>query len=218
MAYGLTNSEHYEDIASAIRTKNGKTDTYKPGQMADAIRAITGGSEYDLEIPTTYKVAVDAARKEYYAGDFADVMIMHWRGESDSTIAIVFLMDNFEIRSFNPLSTEFTAIGWYSCYCNQSTGMWQAVDYRNTVSKGGNYLKNVEFASRVIEYNDETLWPEPVSNMAAVQSVIWNDANRSANIVFANSEVVPMTWAEDANGNVTSVTIDGHTITSTEVS
>lgn len=43
MARVLTDDKHYIDIASAIREKNGTSDTYKPRQMADAIRAIKSG-------------------------------------------------------------------------------------------------------------------------------------------------------------------------------
>ena len=37
MAIVKTDSVNYENIANAIRTKNGTDNTYKPGEMADAI-------------------------------------------------------------------------------------------------------------------------------------------------------------------------------------
>lgn len=43
MANVIINDAHLTDIADAIREKNGETTTYKPGQMADAILAITTG-------------------------------------------------------------------------------------------------------------------------------------------------------------------------------
>jgi len=41
-----TDNQHYQDIATAIRNKNGQTTSYKPGEMADAINAlvVTGES------------------------------------------------------------------------------------------------------------------------------------------------------------------------------
>lgn len=42
---GITDSRYYEDIAAAIRAKNGKTTKYKSYEMAAAIRAIQGGGE-----------------------------------------------------------------------------------------------------------------------------------------------------------------------------
>lgn len=40
MAKVIVTEGHLEDIASAIRTKNGSTDTYRPGDMAAAIQAL----------------------------------------------------------------------------------------------------------------------------------------------------------------------------------
>lgn len=46
MAIGVTNKQYYEDIADAIREKNGTQDTYAPNEMAQAILDIpTGGGE-----------------------------------------------------------------------------------------------------------------------------------------------------------------------------
>ena len=45
MAIIATDSQHYKDIAEAIREKLGNTSLYKPTEMADAIRSITGGGE-----------------------------------------------------------------------------------------------------------------------------------------------------------------------------
>lgn len=36
----LTNDKNYQDIATAIRSKNGQTTLYKPGEMAAAINAL----------------------------------------------------------------------------------------------------------------------------------------------------------------------------------
>jgi hypothetical protein len=43
MSIITTDSKHYNDIARAIREKTGSTDTYKPEEMAGAIRGIEGG-------------------------------------------------------------------------------------------------------------------------------------------------------------------------------
>ena len=43
MANVLVQESSLQDIADAIRTKNGTQNTYKPAQMADAIEAISGG-------------------------------------------------------------------------------------------------------------------------------------------------------------------------------
>jgi len=45
MSLGITDTQHYSDIADAIRAKNGSADTYTPSEMATAIG--------DLPTPTT---------------------------------------------------------------------------------------------------------------------------------------------------------------------
>ena len=45
MAYVKTDAQHYSDIADAIRAKKNSADKYKPEQMAQAIRDISGGKE-----------------------------------------------------------------------------------------------------------------------------------------------------------------------------
>jgi len=42
-----TNNKYYQDIADAIREKNGTENTYTPAQMAPAIRRLAGGEEYE---------------------------------------------------------------------------------------------------------------------------------------------------------------------------
>lgn len=48
MAIGITDEKNYQDIADAIREKNGSSDTYTPSEMADAIRGIEGGEGFNL--------------------------------------------------------------------------------------------------------------------------------------------------------------------------
>lgn len=40
MAHVLVTESNFDDIADAIRAKNGSSDTYRPGDMAEAILAI----------------------------------------------------------------------------------------------------------------------------------------------------------------------------------
>lgn len=54
MALITTDSQHYHDIADAIREKNGTQNTYKPSQMAAAVRAIDGGGDHE-DIPSYVK-------------------------------------------------------------------------------------------------------------------------------------------------------------------
>lgn len=48
----LTNDKHYQDIASAIRSKNGLSTQYKPSQMAEAINALVVSGTITLQNKT----------------------------------------------------------------------------------------------------------------------------------------------------------------------
>jgi len=57
MEIKLTDTQYYNDIADAIRSKNGSSDVYYPSEMADAIRNIpTGGAS----IPVGLKLACNS--------------------------------------------------------------------------------------------------------------------------------------------------------------
>lgn len=58
-----TNSKHYQDIANAIRAKNGTENTYTPSQMANAILALEAGEAIILNqnksiIPSTSEQSI----------------------------------------------------------------------------------------------------------------------------------------------------------------
>lgn len=50
MAKGLTDKKHYNDIADAIRARNGEETKYNPSEMAAAILAIEGGGRKVSEV------------------------------------------------------------------------------------------------------------------------------------------------------------------------
>ena len=65
-----TNNKHYQDIANAIREKNGTDNTYTPGQMAEAILALdASGQTYQDGDTLGYGLAnspiVDVGKTDY---------------------------------------------------------------------------------------------------------------------------------------------------------
>ena len=54
----ITESKHYKNIASAIRSKNGSTASYKPSEMASAIRSIVTGSTPATVIQATPTISI----------------------------------------------------------------------------------------------------------------------------------------------------------------
>lgn len=115
-----------------------------------------GGSVYPvLEVPEEYLEYVEYCRANFYTGDFANLVV--W--DSGEWIAVSFLMDDFAVMTYDPATTELTAIGWHTCGYTKSTGEWTSHDYTDTESPGGNYTKYIIFASCYIEYAGETLFP-----------------------------------------------------------
>lgn len=64
MARVLINESNLQNIANAIRGKNGLSDTYTPSQMASAISAIPTGGSVTAEFVT---VTVDADKTSVYS-------------------------------------------------------------------------------------------------------------------------------------------------------
>ena len=80
MPKGLTDPQHYQDIADAIRGKNGSTGTYTPAQMANAIESLTTADSLpDADIMT-----------------FPDIYLSNvsWADGSDLEIGFLLLMAN----------------------------------------------------------------------------------------------------------------------------
>lgn len=220
MALVVTDSQHYNDIADAIRSKNGKSTEYYPSEMAQAIRAIStgggGGSTDDedalpvMEVPAEYLEYVEYARENLYSGEFAELVV--W--DSGEWVAVSFLMPDFEITEYDPYSTEIKATGWFTCGYTKSTGEWTSHDYRNTVSPGGNYAKYIKFASCPIEYEGEKLFPVPVLEEIKTKSVVYDDTANKVTLTMVTGYVETLTFAFDASGNPVSYTdSSGHVTT-----
>lgn len=211
-----TDNQNYFDIADAIREKNGSTDEYRPDEMAEAIRAIAGSAGEEipaLDMPAMYAGGFRYCRENLYTGDFAEVMFMYFEGVADTFLCVVFLMDDFEILSYDPYTTEFTAVGWYSCVMQESNGAWTTADYRNQASTGGNYIKNVKYSTCYLEYGGETLFPVPVMTGLEADSVTFDDDAGTCTVNLATGQTEVLTFVYDDSGNVNGVTVRGRTVT-----
>lgn len=216
MSLVATDAQNYSDIADAIRSKNGKTTTYKPREMAAAIKAITGGSEYPvLEVPAEYLEYVQYARENMYDGEYANLVV--W--DSGNWVAVSFLMDNFSIVEYDVYSTEIKATGWITCGYTKSTGEWTAHNYTQGTSPGGNYARYIVFASCRVKYGDQVLFPVGVTDTIKINSVTYDDDAGTCTLVFATGQTEVLTWVKDDSGNITGVTdSQGHTTTLAGVS
>ena len=72
MSKVFTNDENYENIADAIRYMTGNSTTYKPSEMAGAIRSIPAGATIPDGSITTEKLADEAVTNAKTAADAVD--------------------------------------------------------------------------------------------------------------------------------------------------
>ncbi len=209
--YVLTDRRHYLDIADAIREKNGTRTPYYPEDMAAAILDLNGsGSEYPaMELPEEYVEYVEYARENFYDNDYAVLAV--W--DAPEWLAVSFLMDDFYIEEYDPYTTEIKATGWITCGYTKATGEWTSHDYRNTVSPGENYVKNMVFASEKIEYGGQTLFPVGVMKGLVVDSVVFDDEAGTATVNLATGQTEVLTFVYDDSGKVNGVTVRGRTVT-----
>lgn len=219
MAMVLTDNQHYSDIADAIRSKNGKRISYYPSEMAKAIRSIpteSGGSSDEeddfpvLRVPDEYREYIEYALDNLYSGNFKNLVV--W--DSGEWIAVSFLMNDFDITSYDPYTTEIKATGWFTCGYTKSTGEWTAHDYRNSKSPGGNYVQYIKFASCEIVCGEQKLYPVPVMTEVDVTSQVFDDEAGTLTVTLATGYVETYTYVYDDAGEVIGFTDShGHTCT-----
>lgn len=121
MAKVLISEENLTNIANAIREKNGKTTTYKPGEMATAIQNISGGG------PTVTKGIVINEYDQY--GYPIDVSVVGLTEIGDYMFSHTFYYDGWtnyygygllaKCKKFS-IPEDITSIGKYSFeYCSR---------------------------------------------------------------------------------------------------
>lgn len=105
-------------------------------------------------VPSYYQEYLEHA-KTLYTGDYKNLMIL----ESDTAIAFGFLLDAFNVKSFNEESTEFTAENWVYVAYNKQTNQWKVEDWTNATSNGNSYIKNIRYSDAYIYYLTRLLYP-----------------------------------------------------------
>ena len=105
-------------------------------------------------IPEEYQPYVDHALL-LYTGDYKNMAIL----ESTNKLNVAFLMDDFQVLTYDEASTEFTAKGWLYCEYTKSNQTWRIVDYTVQASTGQNYVKHIRYSSVYWEYNGQVIWP-----------------------------------------------------------
>ena len=165
-------------LESLTVTPTGETFTVTPDKGVDGFDSVKVKGDYNLtpeniaegitiygvegtlkigaaeEVPDEYESFIEYA-KGLYAGDYANLAIL----ESNNIMNVAFLMDDFEVLTYNESATEFTAKGWLYCEYTKSTQSWRIVDHRTAASAGQNYVKHIRYSSVYWEYGGKVIWP-----------------------------------------------------------
>lgn len=156
MARVLINESNLENIADAIRGKNGTQNTYTPSQMASAISAISGGMDVKLLTATvasdqtsTYTMLTDPQLLKARNSPNGFV-IMRWLGVTSGVSANMFWVTaNFTLgyagtgTAYNSILLRTVASG--AIQGNFNTHGLVGTNYNghiNITSSGGLYFSN----------------------------------------------------------------------------
>ena len=80
MSKVLVSETHLNDIANAIRNKNGATDKYKPSQMASAIESISSGGSSGGNVEDTLYKMLSNTLTEYSNDEITELPAYAFRG------------------------------------------------------------------------------------------------------------------------------------------
>lgn len=114
MSIITTDSQNYTNIANAIRTKVGTSDTFKPSEMASAILSIPSGSGTDVS-DTTATASDVKSGKIFHTADgtkTTGILNFNWMGENPEFIKEVYslstTLDKTAYASWTPTTTATT--------------------------------------------------------------------------------------------------------------
>lgn len=133
---------------------------------------LKGGHRAGTPIPEEYEfylteaILVCAAYYEdFIYGTYVNGGNNFFLAENDEYITIGFVpTTGMTITSYNAATTEFSSYGWVGYQYEKATEERTPQDYRLAESPGGNFAKNIKYATFYIEYNGMTLYPVGINN------------------------------------------------------
>lgn len=133
---------------------------------------LKGGHRAGTPIPEEYEfylteaILVCAAYYEdFIYGTYVNGGNNFFLAENDEYITIGFVpTTGMTITEYNAATTEFSSYGWVGYQYEKATEERTPQDYRLAESPGGNFAKNIKYATFYIEYNGMTLFPVGINN------------------------------------------------------
>lgn len=95
--------------------------------------------------------------------------------ENDEYITIGFVpATGMTITEYNPATTEFSSYGWVGYRYEKDTEERTTQDYRLAESPGGNFGRNIKYATFYIEYEGVTLFPVGIGYIPKPMAYLYN--------------------------------------------
>lgn len=133
---------------------------------------LKGGHRAGTPIPKAYEFYLTEAillcaayYEDFIYGTYVNGGNNFFLAENDEYITIGFVpTTGMTITSYNAATTEFSSYGWVGYQYEKATEERTPQDYRLAESPGGNFAKNIKYATFYIEYNGMTLFPVGINN------------------------------------------------------
>ena len=128
---------------------------------------LKGGHRAGTQLPAKYTDYLTEAilvcasyYEDFIYGTYVNGGNNFFLAENDEYITIGFVpTTGMTITEYNPATTEFSSYGWVGYQYEKATEERTPQDYRLAGSPGGNFAKNIKYATTYIEYNGMTLFP-----------------------------------------------------------
>lgn len=133
---------------------------------------LKGGHRAGTPIPKAYEFYLTEAillcaayYEDFIYGTYVNGGNNFFLAENDEYITIGFVpTTGMTITSYNAATTEFSSYGWVGYQYEKATEERTPQDYRLAGSPGGNFAKNIKYATFYIEYNGMTLFPVGINS------------------------------------------------------
>ena len=148
------------NIAAALGLQpyNIRKDQFLFGIKGTAEIEVT--SEVPDYIPVQPEDAEEEYEKHFSESPPEDAMVL---ADKHGNITYCYFLDNWEITSYDPETTDFSAIGWRRLSYHttgENAGTWTDDDFSSEASTGWNYLKHIISCTREkLYYNGVEVWP-----------------------------------------------------------
>ena len=135
--------------------------------------------------------------------------------ENDEYITIGFVpATGMTITDYNPATTEFSSYGWVGYQRTKATGDMTTQDYRLAASPGGNFARNIKYATSYIEYNGMTLFPVGINSYPDVVHIGYSDfEGGSFTETLETNDTLTYGVEFDADGRPNKITAPDGTVT-----